>query len=320
LYTPFRPNAIFRVRPAIPERSRLIIKIAIKRFERANHLNPADDGYLFNLAWLHALGGDWRHARLLFEETLTLRNTAPYRIGLGFSLERDGRTDGALECYAEAVAIKPTVLESQFVHDLQERRPGAASFIARRASVILDDQYARRHSPIVLGKMGELDMLSGHRNAARDAIKQAVHELPSLSAAWANLGAIAQEEGDTATAELDLKRATLLSVYLPVAWFRLGRLLEAKREKDAAVECYEQAVRQSGVRYSDHARRVEVMYSTPFVVKDDVIPSGFLDYCSPPQVTQPALDRLLALYRSRGDFTRMHEMELRVARIQRGSL
>ncbi len=320
LHTPFQVDTILRARPGIPDRSRLVLETAIQRFQQASYLNPADDEYLFNLAWLHVLNEDWVRARPLFEKTLTLRNTAPYRIGLGLSLEHDGRTDEALVYYAEAVAIEPAVLESQFLHELEQRRPGAASFIARTAAAIQSDQYARKPSPIVLAKIGLLAMLSAHNPAARQTLEQAVHELPNLSAAWANIGAMAWEDGDVATAELALRRATLLSVHQPLAWFRLGGLLEAQQKADAAIECYEQAVLQSGFRYSDHAERVEVMYSTRLVVKDDMIPSGFLDYCSPPQVARPALERLLALYHAQGDFARMHETELRLAQIDRGSL
>ena len=90
-------------------------------------LNPNDDCFLHNIAWIHALMGRGELAYSYLERALAVYKTGEYQISAGLILERLGLEDRAFSAYVEALALEPDIVDSRFSQDLEKRYPGKNS-------------------------------------------------------------------------------------------------------------------------------------------------------------------------------------------------
>jgi hypothetical protein len=86
-----------------------------------------------------------------------------------------------------------------------------------------------------------------------------------------------------------------------VAWAKLGEVSDRRDNKREAIRFYTLSVGSWVNRTSEHARRASRIYHTQAVIFDDVLPNGFLSYCSPALDVAAICLRLSKLYEEVGD-------------------
>lgn len=278
------------------------LEAAARYYQRALALNPLDDGSYHNLGWLYWLLGQREPARRCFQQAVAIDNSvALYHISLGLLYEQGGESESAYREYESAIYLSPSVLDSRFFRDLSARSPGSADLIVAQNVSRLAGQSAQSQSPILKGKLGKLYLHANPPDDASAALRDAVRELPSLPRPWHNLGDVYDRKGDKEAAREYYRKATLLDGGDAVAWWKLGRLLERRGDTQGAVRSYARAVRGWMGMTSEHGRRVSRIYRSQLTVSDDVIPNGFLSYCSPSLDVAEVCLRLVRLYEGLGD-------------------
>jgi tetratricopeptide (TPR) repeat protein len=270
------------------------------------------------LGSLYVAIGDYSRARTLFQRALSLYEAPVYRIGLGLLEETHGSRTAAVESYGEAVSAEPATLRSRFFRELSVRDPAMSAEVVAMGETLQRHRLTQKPSPILLARSGDSDLILGRPGDARRKLTIATSELPNLSAAWQNLAEATQQTGNEYGAELALRRATVTGAN-SAAWFQLGRIAERSRDIDQAILCYLETAAVDQGLISSHANRVPVMYATSLVVKDDIIPEGFLSYYSLPTYRVPALKRLVILYQSKGDVVRSNAMQRRLVELHQQS-
>ncbi len=293
----FDVEQILRPSTGLSRRGVAALGKSMEYYSRALDLNPNDDCFLHNIAWIHALMGRGELAYSYLERALAVYKTGEYQISAGLILERLGLEDRAFSAYVEALALEPDIVDSRFSQDLEKRYPGKIHELVD--SAIMRLQQGPR-SPILWARLGKLYLFRGKLEDARRYLEGATMELPNLPRPWFNLAMLAKTSGQSRKWELDLQRAAKLGRGDEQAWYHLARLFDSRAEVDAAIKAYLRVAGIRGLRVSSHARRSSRMYKTRFVMPDDVIPHGLLAYSNPPSRRVDALERLSTLYRSSG--------------------
>jgi tetratricopeptide (TPR) repeat protein len=182
---------------------------AARVLSRAVELDPAEATYA--MAYGDALTGDNRpyEAEAAFRKALALD---PGRIialtGLAEILLRQGRTDAAVNVFADAAAAG--------------RQDHA--FLAAFANVL---RIARRHDEVLAVQ------------------RRAVALYPGSGVAYHNLGASLGDGHDDAPAAAAARRAMELGQTGPATWLVLARALEGLGRTDAAIDAYREVLRQA---------------------------------------------------------------------------
>lgn len=298
----FDPSGFLNKRLTNSEEEVKALEAAARYYERALALNPLDDGNYHNLGWLYSLLRQREPALRCFQRAVAIDSSvALYHISLGLLYEQGGEGESALREYELAIRLSPSVLDSQFFRDLSARSPGATDLLVARNISRLAGQPGPSQSPILKGKLGKLYLQANLPDSASAALREAVKELPSLPRPWHNLGDVYDRKGDEEAARECYLKATLLDGGDAVAWWKLGRLLERRGDKQGAARSYARAVRGWMSMTSEHARRVSRIYRSQPTVPDDVIPGGFLSYCSPSLDVAEICLRLVRLYEELGE-------------------
>jgi hypothetical protein len=156
------------------------------------------------------------------------------RLGVARQLEALYQTDDAIEMLQRVVAVRPSApygslalaqLRLGEAHDRMGARPAAVSaYRAALAAVSRDDPYEVR------------EQASEHLRRAPNPARAEAYRL-SLHG-WRRL-----ESNDLAGATTALERSIALNPSDPVAQYRLGRLLQARKLDAAALAAFEQTIR-----------------------------------------------------------------------------
>ena len=273
------PTTIDPDSPDMPGLSR-----AVAAYTDAIKASPNDGCFHHNLGRLY-----WRMGRydLAFDSLRKAVAVDPengaYHVSLGMLYELSGAADEAASEYRSALRVSPAILDSPFFHDLDARDAALAQKAKSGAIADLEARIAESLDPIAEAELGKLYL--GANGAgdvrARDLLIRATSELPSLSRGWLNLGICFDSEGDADKAELCYRRAAFLdaSDYLPSTV--LGALAEKRNDRQGAIDYYRKAVENWDRLMSEHAYRSARTYNTRYVVRDDIVPFGFLAYTSP---------------------------------------
>ena len=223
-------------------------------------------------------------------------SVALYHISLGLLYEQRGESEGAYREYALAVLLSPGVLDSRFFRDLGRRSPEAADGVIKESISQLEGQLGRGQSPILKGRLGKIYLYKNMLDKASAVLGEAVTDLPALPRPWHNLGDVYEQQGDEAAMVECYRRATFLDGDDALAWSKLGDFHNRRNHKDEAIHSYVRAVRGWMNMRSEHAGRASRIYRAKFTIFDDVVPDGFLAYCSPsPDVSKICLE-LARLY------------------------
>lgn len=271
-------------------------------YQQSLELNPLDDSGYHNLGWVRSLLRQREQALRCFQKAISIDGSiALYHISLGLWYEQGGENENAYHQYELAVRLSPTVLDSQFFHELSGRSREAADRVVERSISHFEGQPGRDRNPILKSKLGKLYLYVNLLDKASAALREAVGELPSLPRPWHNLGAVYEKQGDETAMKECYQRATFLDGGDALAWSKLGDLHNRHNNKHETIRSYAQAIRSWMTMTSEHAGRASRIYHTRFVVFDDVVPNGFLSYCSPSINVSEICQILAKLYDETGD-------------------
>ena len=253
------------------------IAAAMGAYRRALWLSPNDAAFHHNLGWLCALAGQEECAQEELARAVELDGSEPvYAVSLGLYWERRGRLERALPWYAEAVAVSPSLVDSEFFSDLQDRYPDEVAGVLQRAMDLL---VARAGSPLIPTYLGKLLEHTGKWQEARSQVEQGLSQVPNLPRAWLTLGEIDAGTGAPAASQLCYRRALFLAKASPET---LAKLADSYRAGGDAVRAFTLYRRSAAApQWSVHASRVERLYHAGGAVPDDIVPSRLLQYCAP---------------------------------------
>jgi len=274
----------------------LAVDEAVHAYVSAIVANPNDACFHHNLGWLYWMSGSSELALDSLRRATAIDPATPvYHISLGMLYEQSRAFAEAAAQYQAALNLSPAILDSRFFRDPEDRSPAVARAIKSNAIAALEARLAQSPDAISESELGRLyldEVNAADVNNAKEAHDVRAHEmlvaataaLPSLSRAWLNLGISWERQYDLVQAELCYRRAALLdqSDYLPL--LGLGRLCEARNDPKGAAEWYRKAMAGWDQMLSAHAYRCLRIYTTPYVVRDDIIPRGMMRY------TEPELD------------------------------
>jgi len=278
------------------------ISAAIEAYQKSLKLNPLDDSHYHNLGWLYTFLQKKVQALNCFQKAISLDpSIALYHVSLGLLYEQADDKEGAYREYEIAVHLSPAISESHFFLDLKERSPEAAERVISESISHLEDELIRRPSPILKGKLGKLYLYMNMLDRAAVLLMQASSELPSLSRPWYNLGNIYEQQGDEASMRKCYQRAAFLDGSDPLPWLKLGNFYERHNNKNEAIRSYARVVSNRLNLASEHANRVFRIYRARSIVQDDVMPNGFLSYCSSAVDLSEICLKLAKLYDETGD-------------------
>jgi tetratricopeptide (TPR) repeat protein len=263
------------------------IKISIFSFRKALELNPLDDGFYHNLGWLYILNKDVQQAEICFRKAIQIDSKiAIYHISLGLLEEKEYKKDGALEEYCTAVQKLPILLDAPFFSDLRKRMPAESQQIIMNSIHFMEKELQLSNSPTIAAKLAKLYLFRGQDQKSILLLERVTKELPGLSRPWLYLGDIYQSCNKYSEMIQCYQKAVFLDRYDIIPLLRLVHFYIHHNDTSEAMRYYRQSIKASSFQFSDHAGRVTRMYYSNCrdercVVKDDMIPSGLLTYCSP---------------------------------------
>ncbi len=270
---------------------------AISCYQKAVRLAPFDAHWHHSLGWLHMYKGKYAHAGRFFKRTVNLEpHQAVYLCSLGLWWERQAEVDSAMYCYRRAVFCSPGILDSRFFAALLHRRPRLAGLIIDRVTEQLEKSIRDRYHPIMAAKLGRLYFFQGDTGRAAILLKRSITDLPNLNRPYYSLGLLT---GDGGQREKLFRKAHFLDQrdYLPS--LALGRYYHQRRRYDAAVHFYARSLKNWRLITSPHAKRLYRMYYNRFtnsfyksIIRDDVVPNGYLAYLHPEFDWRHVRDRL----------------------------
>lgn len=239
------------------------LESSVGSYRRALTMNPRDDNFANNLAWLYFYTGDYASAEKLFRRAVNLNaGEAAYHIGFGVLLETTRDFDGATREYSIGLSLDPEFAQSSGFRELERKYPVQAQTIVADTIRTLKAQTARTGSPIFMARLGSMLLARGRSREAIPELQNALTQLPGLSVAWKNLATALDNVDEPQQAKVALRKALFLQ------------------------DSMEEPSNGGGQDWiwlhpTEHARRIPVLYMSSPLVPDDVLPPGFLDACTP---------------------------------------
>ncbi len=196
----------------------------------------------------------WRDTETLFTRALAVtRENGPAHMMLGVALERQGRTDAALEQYQAALAIDPTILvqlagggnlpiaaQVQMLRGLsaEQHGRGTDALAYYRKALRLDPSLVEAHN-----SLGNLLDQQGHPDAALEQYQATVRLRPGLPQTHENLGTQLVEMGRYDEALAEYQTAARLSPADPRPFYLAGRAWLRRGDHSKAVAALQNALR-----------------------------------------------------------------------------
>jgi tetratricopeptide (TPR) repeat protein len=282
LHQEFNIEIFFNCHTVLNENQLNNIEQAIASYKKALSLNPYDDSYHHNLAWLYFLSKRETEAFDSLKQAITLDNSIPiYHISLGLLYEQSDEIDSALNEYLLAITQSPNILNSQFFEDLQKRNPEYSNNIVPAAIENLEARLKQTNDPISKAKLGKLYLHNGETEKAKYTLEQVIKDLPNLSLPWFNLGYIYELDGKRDIALDCYEKALFLDGTDALPWIHIARIHDSQGRLQEATYSYSKAVECGLYVSSEHAKRGSRIYHAQLSLGDDVIPNGLLTYCNP---------------------------------------
>lgn len=277
------------------EQDRSELRAALADYARAIGINPDDDLFPHNRAWIRfALGEPLAAVRPDIDRSIEIDGAAPeYRVALGLIEERGGDRPGAVHEYGSALSSAPEIADSQFAADLKARDPAMWRMCLAEAIARLRARDPDGRDVASQAALARLLMEQGDLDAARRMLGRVTAAMPQFPRAWANLGSLEIAAGDWQSAELSLRKALFLDGGFCPARMLLARVEREFGDEDEAAEI--EGVCADGGRpaHSRHASRASLVYKvTGQVVGDDILPPGLLAYCAPLKYPETVLSRI----------------------------
>jgi tetratricopeptide (TPR) repeat protein len=158
---------------------------------------------------------------------------------LGVALQQKGDLEAAIDCYKQALKIKPDYIEVCYILGLALREKGdlkaSIDCYKHAAKIKPDDADAFNDLGAALQHNGELE-------AAIDSYKQAVKISPACAEAYNNMGSALQEKGDLDAAIDSYKQAIKIRPDYTNAFNNMGHALHDKGDLEASINYYKSAL------------------------------------------------------------------------------
>ena len=198
----------------------------------------------------HAQAQLWRGSLPLFRHTLAVAGESPTsHLVMGVALDRQGRSEAAMEQYQRALALKPSYAEAHYnlgVVLYGERRLDEARHALENAAALQPENGdAQNNLALVYLAMGRID-------AAVAAFERALASGARPTTALVNLGNALGAAGRADEAMDSYRRALALDPDLAAAHFNLARLLGRRGEQVRAIHHFERAVTLEPERPESH--------------------------------------------------------------------
>jgi tetratricopeptide (TPR) repeat protein len=258
---------------AVPVQAGCLRSCGAAEFEKSLQLNAVEDGTMHNLAWVHAMAGDLQGATALLAQAVkTVPNDPVYGVSYGLALEKAGNTGAAQAEYARAIALRPSILQSDFFADLLAR----SSSLARGAEAEARKRLEKnREDPVAAVRLAEIDVFEGDAEAADALVSPVLSRLPNIGAAWSVRGDIDRESGQLKEAVLSYRRALFLDATPETA----EHLLRLAPPQSSVTPMLKRIQEQTAShRMSPHALRTSVIYRPARLLTNDLVPADLLEY------------------------------------------
>jgi len=281
----------------LDDTTRKTVKIAIEHYKTALSLNPLDDGYHHNIAWLYYYLNKKQKAWFHLKNSLEIDpNIALYHISLGIFNENRQRMEAAKKEYFNAIRLSPEIIESQFFHDLLTRIPENKSTVINTCINDLEEIVASDNSFILKARLARL-YYELNMSGADTLLKEVTNHLPNLNRPWLIKGHRALEQQDTITAKNYYLRAGLLDGRDVLPRYYLGKLFDAQNNIQEAVLYYKHALRNWVLQYSQHSFKSRGIYHNCKTVGNDILPFHLFKYCKPEMPTYELSKKVSNYYR-----------------------
>ena len=264
------------------------LEIARSHYDHAITLNPKDSLYWHNRAWLKlALGAPLSDLLQDLETAIRLGKEEPiYRLSIGLLYEQAGQLSEARHHYSNAFVHAPGLVDSPFVRDLALRRSDLLGAAVEDAIADLRQRERNRDDVVVWAHLSRLYVATGDFESAKRLLGQVTFSMPQLSRPWLTLARISLEKGQISDVDGYLAKSMFIEPNEPLIWLVSASAM-AKRADQARSTSHElRAIELAAKPVSSHARRIGRVYKTDAVIHDDVLPPGFLEYCSPGLLNQ----------------------------------
>lgn len=213
---------------------------ALAAYEQALSLQPGHPGALSHLGILAWQNGDLEAAERFLYASLDADGSAPSPWNtLGNVMKARGRTEAALACYQQALAIAPDYADAHFnagnlLQLLGRLEPALASY-ARALEAQPDDVQSRNNRAAVLQQLGRWD-------EALDNLDAALALAPGYAEAHNNRGNVLARLRRHAEALASFERALACRSHYADAYVNRAKLLKDTGRLDAAQADLEQAI------------------------------------------------------------------------------
>jgi len=239
--------------------------------------------FLHNRAWIRVQLGQTPEAVApdLLRATAIDGGSVCHRVSLGLLLEQQDRTSEASDQYAAVLAISPETSDSEFARDMRRRDARLWDLTLSKAIAILRSRDPGSQDIATSARLARLYFEQGQEESARAMLETVTNAVPQFPRAWANLGRVCFVGGDFDRAETNLRRAAFLDGGDPIVPMLLSRIAQARGDEQVAAALRNRAFIASEQQWPPRALRVNRIYKTNAVVRDEVLPPGLLAYCMP---------------------------------------
>lgn len=255
---------------------------AAEDYRRSLALNSRDAIAHHNLAWLeHLLGDDAGAARDWRESAEIDPDNAAFHLSYGMFLEESGDAKTAREQYEAAVELTPSILDSPFFAWFRNRSPQAADSMVSKSIARIEARLGRDHDPILEARLGKLYLQAGNIELAGKLLTDAAQQLPNLPLVWFNLGELNEARGDSEQALICYQRAQAIDASLARPYLRMGKIYLQTGQKDSAVHDLNLAIQRWQRNNPTTAAHNNRLYGGPIQRIDDLLPTTLVWFISP---------------------------------------
>lgn len=251
-------------------------------YRRSLALNNRDPVAHHNIAWIEHLLGNDSSAAEQWKESIELDpDNAVFHLSYGMYLEEGGNQRAAKEQYVIAITLVPSILDSEFFSRYRIRSPAMAESVVAECIAKTESRLGEGNDPILSARLGKMYLYHGNLDRSEKLLEDAAAQLPNLPLVWFNLGEISLQQGDTAHATLDYRRATTIDASLAQTHLRLGELGLRFGDKNGAFHDLNVAIQRWEHANPITARHNNRLYGGPRQTIDDLLPTTLLWYVTP---------------------------------------
>jgi tetratricopeptide (TPR) repeat protein len=145
----------------------------------------------------------------------------------------------------------------------------------------IEARLGRDHDPILEARLGKLYLQAGNIELAGKLLTDAAQQLPNLPLVWFNLGELNEARGDSEQALICYQRAQAIDASLARPYLRMGKIYLQTGQKDSAVHDLNLAIQRWQRNNPTTAAHNNRLYGGPIQRIDDLLPTTLVWFISP---------------------------------------